>query len=331
MSIYKIAELTGYSPSVVARALRNKGYCSAEKRRRILEVAEQINYHPNQAAKSLRSNKTNQILFCIPDICNPFYFEMIDGVLHELEQHGYTAMVYPSRKSIHRELQMIEQYKAHHYDGIIFVSFDFCEENIDALRQAGVPAVLTNRYTQQYPQDCFDFVYSDHCAGMRMAVEHLLRKGCRNIALLTGDLQEQTTRERYEGYCAALQDHGIPVRQAYLLNGEYAIEQSYNAFAAFLDAGYPVDGVVASNDLSAIGLLRCCRERGLSIPEDLKIVSFDNTDYARIAQPALTSVNLRQYDIGVTAARLLLERLEEGRTQVNNHYLQPSLIERDST
>ncbi len=331
MSIYKIAEITGYSPSVVARALSNKGYCSAEKRQRILEVAERIHYHPNQAAKSLRSNKTNQILFCIPDICNPFYFEMIDGVLGVLESHGYNAMLYPSRKSLDREKQMIEQYKAHHYDGIIFVSFDFCEENIAALRAAQVPAVLTNHYSDQQDDDCFDYVYSDHRAGMQTAVEHLISKGCENIALLIGDLQQQTSRERYEGYCAALEAHGMPVRPEYLLDGEYAIEQSYRAFCAFLDHGNKVDGVVASNDLAAIGLLRCCRERGIIIPDDLKIVSFDNTDYARIAQPALTSISLRQYDIGVAAAQLLIQRLEEGRTQVKNHYLQPDLIERDST
>jgi len=331
MSIYKIAEITGYSPSVVARALSNKGYCSAEKRKRILEVAERIQYHPNQAAKSLRSNKTNQVLFCIPDICNPFYFEMIDGVLSVLERHGYNAMLYPSHKSLAREKQMIEQYKAHHYDGIIFVSFDFCEENISALRAAQVPAVLTNHYEDQHEDDCFDYVYSDHRAGMQTAVEHLLAKGCKDIALLIGDLEQQTSRERYEGYCAALKAHGMTARQEFILNGDYTIEQSYRAFSAFLDAGHKADGVVASNDLAAIGLLRCCRERGITIPADLKIVSFDNTDYARLAQPALTSISLRQYDIGVAAADLLIQRLEEGRTSVKNHYLQPDLIERDST
>lgn len=331
MSIYKIAEITGYSPSVVARALRNNGYCSAEKRKRILEVAEQINYHPNQAAKSLRSNKTKQILFCIPDICNPFYFEMIDGVLYVLEQHGYYAMLFPSRKSILREKQMIERYQSHYYDGIIYVSFDFCEENINAIRTAGVPTVLTNRYAGQGAEDLFDYVYSDHCYGMQLAVEHLIQKGCREIAILTGDTHQQTSRERYEGYCAALRKHGLEVRSDYLLNGDYTTEQSYEAFAAFMAAGKPIDGIVASNDLSAIGVLRYCREHGISIPQELKIVSFDNTEYAHIAQPALTSIDLKQYEIGAAAAELLIERLENGRTATKNRFLQPDLIEREST
>lgn len=331
MSIYKIAEATGYSPSVVARALRNTGYCSEEKRKRILEVAEQMNYHPNQAAKSLRMNKTKQVLFCIPDICNPFYFEMIDGVLKVLEQHGYTAMLFPSRKSIQREKQMIERYQSHYYDGIIFVSFDFCQENIEAVRAAGVPTVLTNRYVGQRADDVFDYVFSDHHYGMRLAVEHLVAKGCRNIAILTGDSALQTSRERYEGYCEALRENGIDVRADYLLNGDYNTEQSYQAFAAFMSTGKPVDGIVASNDLAALGVLRYCREHGISIPEQLKIVSFDNTEYARITQPALTSIDLKQYDIGVAAANLLLERLENGRTEPKNCFLQPALFEREST
>lgn len=331
MSIYKIAEITGYSPSVVARALRNSGYCSEEKRKRILEVAEEMNYHPNQAAKSLRLNKTKQILFCIPDICNPFYFEMIDGVLHVLEQHGYNAMLFPSKKLVSREIQMIESYPSHYYDGIIFVSFDFCDENISAIRNVGVPTVLTNQYTGQKPDDVFDYVYSDHYAGMQLAVEHLIQKGCFNIAILTGDTLKQTSRERYDGYCAALRRNGIDVRNDYLLNGDYTTKQSYEAFGAFMASGKPIDGVVASNDLAAIGVLRYCRENGISIPEQLKIVSFDNTDYAHIAQPALTSIDLKQYDIGVAAAQLLMERLEKGRTEPKNCFLQPVLIEREST
>lgn len=331
MSIYKIAEITGYSPSVVARALRNSGYCSEKKRQHILEVAEQINYHPNQAAKSLRMNKTKQVLFCIPDICNPFYFEMIDGVLQVLEKNGYTAMLFPSRKSITREKQMIERYQSHYYDGIIFVSFDFCEENIEAIRRAGVPTVLTNRYTGQRPDDVFDYVFSDHHYGMRVAVEHLLDKGCRDIVILSGDTSLQTSRERYDGYCQALREHGMEVRPDYLLNGDYDTEQSYAAFSEFMATGKPVDGVVASNDLAALGVLRYCREHGIPIPDRIKVVSFDNTEYARITHPALTSIDLKQYDIGVAAANLLIERLENGRTETKNCFLQPVLFERDST
>lgn len=331
MSIYKIAEITGYSPSVVARALRNTGYCSEEKRRHILEVAERIHYRPNQAAKSLRMNKTKQVLFCIPDICNPFYFEMIDGVLQVLERHGYTTILFPSRKSLAREKQMIDGYQSHYYDGIIFVSFDFCEENIEAVRAAGVPTVLTNRYVGQRPDDVFDYVFSDHLYGMRLAVEHLVEKGCRDIAILTGDIRQQTSRERFEGYREALQDHGIEIREEYILNGNYDTECSYRAFRDFLSTGKQVDGIVVTNDLAALGVLRCCREAGIVIPDQLKIVSFDNTEYARISQPALTSIDLKQHDIGVAAANLLLERLEKGRTEPRNHFLRPVLYAREST
>ena len=116
----------------------------------------------------------------------------------------------------------------------------------------------------------------------------------------------------------------------YVVNGNYDTEHSKAAFGGLLSAGLPVDGVIASNDLAAFGILRCCAERGVRVPQDIKLVSFDNTDYALACVPTLTSVDMRQYEIGKYAAEVLLERIQ-GRKEIRNVVMMPKLIERQSS
>lgn len=144
--IKEIARITGYSTSTVARALSGNGYCGAEKKEKILSIAKQLNYQSNSSAIALRSGCTKRILFCIPDICNIFYFKMIQGVIEVLENNGYYAMLYTTEKKLDKEIDMIRLLKQKFCDGMIMVSFDFCKENISAIRESGCPVVLTNKY-----------------------------------------------------------------------------------------------------------------------------------------------------------------------------------------
>ena len=143
--IKDIARITGYSTSTVARALSGSGYCDIEKKKKILAVAKELNYQSNSSAIALRRGYTKRILFCIPDICNIFYFKMIQGVIEVLEANGYYAMLYTTEKSLKKEIDIIRTLEQKFCDGMIMVSFDFCEENISAIRACGCPVVLTNK------------------------------------------------------------------------------------------------------------------------------------------------------------------------------------------
>lgn len=328
--IKEIARITGYSTSTVARALSGNGYCGAEKKEKILSIAKQLNYQSNSSAIALRSGCTKRILFCIPDICNIFYFKMIQGVIEVLENNGYYAMLYTTEKKLDKEIHMIRLLKQKFCDGMIMVSFDFCKENISAIRESGCPVVLTNKYDGQKPGDNFDYIFVDHTYGMALATEHLLAAGCKNIAVVSGDVREQTTRERLDGYIGALKKHGLEYDASRVLDGQYNNDGAYAAFRAFTEEGGRADGLIVSNDYAAMGILRFCHERGIRIPEDLKLVSFDNTDYALACVPTLTSVDMRQYEIGKYAAEVLLERIQ-GRKEIRNVVMMPKLIERQSS
>lgn len=328
--IKEIARITGYSTSTVARALSGSGYCGAEKKKKILEIAKELNYQSNSSAIALRSGCTKRILFCIPDICNIFYFKMIQGVIEVLEANGYYTMLYTTEKSLDKEIEMIGMLKQKFCDGLILVSFDFCEENISAVRECGCPVVLTNKYDGQRKEDKFDYIFVDHTYGMALATELLLKRGCKNIAVVSGNVREQTTRERLDGYLETLKKYGLKHDPARILDGQYNNEGAYKAFSDFINGGGKADGLIVSNDYAAMGILRYCRETGIRIPEDLKLVSFDNTDYALSCIPTLTSVDMRQYEIGRHAAETLLERIQ-GREEIKNIVLKPTLIERQSS
>lgn len=327
--IKDIALITGYSTSTVARALGGNGYCDIEKKKKILAVAKELNYESNSSAIALRRGYTKRILFCIPDICNIFYFKMIQGVIEVLEANGYYAMLYTTEKSLKKEIDIIRTLKQKFCDGMIMVSFDFCEENISAIRACGCPVVLTNKYDGQQKDDNFDYIFVDHTLGMALATEHLLATGCKNMAVISGDVKEQTTRERLDGYLRTLEKHGLPYDATRVLNGKYTNEGAYAAFSEFIQKGGTADGLIVSNDYAAMGILRFCHEHGIRIPDDMKLISFDNTDYAVSSSPTLTSVDMRQYEIGKYAAEILLERLR-GRTETRNIVLEPTLVERQS-
>ena len=330
MNIYDIARETGYSSATVARAFSGKGYCSKRAQEVIFAAAKRMNYKPNLSARELRSNKTSRILFCIPDICNPFYFKMIQGAFKVLEEKGYYAMLYATDQSLSKELNMIDLLERKYCDGIILISFDFCAENIAAIRASGRPVVLGNQYPEQKPNDNFDYVFVDHIYGMELATDHLIGRGCKNIVLVTGDIRTQTTRERVQGYKNSLTRAGMACDEAHILNGNYDTEGSEAAFAAYIEGGGECDGVIASNDLAAYGILKYCRRKGINVPADIKLVSFDNTEYAELSVPPLTSVDMCQYSLGEHLATTLLSRID-GRSEVKNVTLMPSLVVRGSS
>ncbi len=330
-NIYEIAKLSGYSPSTVARALSGNGYIKDTTKKAILKVAKALNYTPTLAAKSLRNNRTDKILFCIPDICNPFYFNMIKGATELLTKHDLFTMLLYTKHDLSEELKMIELLNQRYGDGMIYVSFNFCDQNIEAVRKTNMPVVLTNKYDGLKEDDNFDYVYVDHKKGMFMATEHLIKAGCQHIALMIGDLKEQTSKERAEGYFEALKKYNINMNKDLIVYADYTKEGGYRAFKSLLDYSLEIDGIITANDLMGIGVVSLCHERSMNISKDIKIVSFDNTDYARCVHPRLSSIDLREEEIGEHAAKLLIERIIKKRKKSKKIYIEPRLVVRESS
>ncbi len=330
-TIYEIAQEVGVSPSTVARALRGTGYCSKEKYDRIMEAAHRLQYVPSHAAKTLKSKRTNKVLFCIPDIYNPFYFRMIKGATDVLDQYSYFPVLCHTRGQEDIELKMLRNLQEGYGDGMIFVSFDINERNIGAINSCGLPVVLTNNYQSPKGNDQFDCVYIDTYEGIRMACAHFIKKGHRRIGYIGGNTAVQTGRERFLGFVKAMDEGGVPIDQRLLKEGNFSRESGETAMEEILRSGASPTALVVANDLMAIGALRICEREKVSVPEDIAMMGMDDSEMALCTTPQLSSVQMQQEEIGRTAARLLMERILKGRKEKQTVRLQPALSLRTSS
>lgn len=330
-TIYEIAQEVGLSPSTVARALRGTGYCSKDSYEKVMEAAKKLHYVPSHTAKTLKSKQTNKILFCIPDIYNPFYFGMIKGASDVLDAHGYYLILAHTKGEAEMEMKMLRNLQEGYGDGMIFVSFDFNRQNIEAINECRLPVVLTNLYQSPGGEDHFDCVYIDTFEGIWLATKHFLDLGFRNIGYIGGNTNVQTGRERFNGFVKAMNEGNVPINQRILKEGDFSRESGERAMREMIEAGTVPEALVVANDLMAIGALKVCRRSGLRIPQDIAIIGMDNTDMATCTSPALSSIIMHEEEIGRNAALLLMERISQGRTEKKTIRLAPELCLRGSS
>lgn len=330
-TIYHIAERLGISPSTVSRALSGKGYCSDKTRLRVLQAAKELNYAPDQAAKMLKTKKTGKILFAVPDICNPFYFDMINGINSVIEQYGYLLILFYTKHSLKEELRAIQNLRERIADGMIMVSFHFCDKNIGMINALNAPVVLTNKYESPSGEDRFDYVYVDTYLAVKQATEHFLKQGMERIAFVGGDMKEQTGYERYCGYRDALLDAGLRPDDDLVCESNYTESGGYASGLALLGKKARPQAIVAANDLMAIGIMKACEEVGLRIPDDLALSGLDNLDISSRVYPKLTSVAMMQEEIGRNAAQILMDRLHGDLSERKKIRLLPRLVVRESS
>lgn len=330
-TIYDIAKKAGVSASTVSRALNGSGYCDERTKSLIQKVAQELNYIPDSSAKMLRSKRTKRIVLAIPDICNPFYFDMIYGVNSILEKYDYLMILIYTKHSLDEELKAIQNVKGKIADGMIMVSFNFCEKNIKAINSLNVPVVITNKYESAHKNDSFDYVYVDTYLGIKMATEHLLKQGHEKIAFMGGNMEEQTGRERFLGYRDAIIDAGLRINEKYILQSNYTESGGYTCTRELLKRESLPSAIVAANDLMAIGAMSALEESGLRIPDDMAVVGMDNTQSAIRVTPKLSSVAMMQEKIGRNAAQILMDNILNENSEKKRVRLLPRLVVRDSS
>lgn len=328
-TIYEIAHEAGVSPSTVARALRGNGYCSQENREKILRIAKRLHYSPSHAARSLKSNRTNKVLFCIPDIYNPFYFRMIRGVSDVLEQYDYLPVLCPTKGLLANELKMLRNLQEGYGDGMVFVSFDFSPENIAVVNDCDRPVVLTNNYQSPTGNDQFDCIYVDTFEGIRLACTHFIEAGFTRIGYIGGNTAVQTGRERFDGFVHAMQEHNLPINQSFLYEGDFSMLSGEKAMEKLLSQPTRPDALVVANDLMAVGVHKVCTRRHLRIPQDIALIGMDDSDLAGCLD--LSSIQMREEEIGRNAAELLMDRILNGPKEKRVVRLEPRLTLRSSS
>jgi len=331
ITITDLARRLNLSASTVSRALRDHPDISDGTRERVKKAADRANYQPNLIAQSLQNKRSNNIGVIVPEIRNSFFSTVIGGIEDLAYEAGYTIMVCQSNDTFEREIINTRALAANRVAGIL-VSTSQETTNFDHLKQIisqSVPIVLFDRVVEEL---AVPKVVVDDFKGAYRAVSHLIETGRTRIAHLTGANSLYVGRKRREGYEAALRDHGLPVRDDLIIRGGYHEEDGRHGASRLLAMNELPDGIFAINDPVALGAFLHLQDNRIRIPEQVGIVGFSDNPNASLIRPALTTVSQPAYEIGKTAASILLDILNgEMDRQDTTIMLETKLVVRGST
>jgi len=326
-TIIDIAAASGVSVATVSRIINNKPDVADETRQRVLQVMDEIGFAPQNAWRQIRSGRTRLIAVHVPQEFNPPAYPLVMSAALGVEDAGYSINIITRRLS---DAELLGIFRSRQADGIILLEILTEDPRPELLRDHGYPFVMIGRRTDNAGLSFAD-VDVEH--GIELAVEHLMALGHRQIGLLTIDpvVGPDTygfatwATLGYEQACAA---HGLPVIRSV---GSPTAQAMAEAAARLLEEHPQVTACIAPQDQSVIGLFRAAAARGITIPADLSVVAMLNESQAELATPPLTTIGFPADDMGRTAARILLDRLDRGRQDAEQVLLMPALIVRGST
>ncbi|HEC22840.1 MAG TPA: LacI family transcriptional regulator [Chloroflexi bacterium] len=323
-----VAERAGVSVTTVSHVINETRPVSDELRTRVLAAIEELGYQPNALARSLRRKKTHTIGMILPDSANPFFAEVARSIEAVSFEHGYSVILCNTDGDLEKELLYTDLLVEKRVDGILFVAAGMSAEHILALEEQHMPVVVIDR---DIPDVAVDSVLTDNAQGGLLATRHLIELNHRRIGCITGPSDVTPSAERVSGYQQALQENGIPLDETLIVRGDFQYESGYRATRHLLALSDPPTAIFACNDLMAIGAVCAARELGLSVPEDLSIVGFDDIRLASFVNPSLTTIAQPKHEMGVLATQMLLERMQDRDRPPRRQMLSTSLVPRQST
>jgi LacI family transcriptional regulator len=331
ITIRDVARVAEVHPGTVSRALNveTRALVSPQTAERVLRAAEQLGYRPNPIARGLKTNRSFTIGVLIPDITNPLFPPILRGIEDKLLDEGYTALIVNTDNDAERERNHIAAMRARQVDGLISATARLDRELLVDLAAGGPPLVLVNRSLED---GSVPAVTVDDAKGIALAVQHVVELGHTRIAHLAGPQNTSTGHRRYQGFFESMRAHGLEVPDGHVRPTRwFTEEEGARVCAELLDAAPDVTAILAANDLLAIGCYDLLEARGMSCPQDVSIVGFNDMPLLDRLQPPLTSVRVPQREIGTVAADLMLELLGDGSLPTREILLEPTLSVRGST
>lgn len=309
-TIHDVARLAEVSIKTVSNVLNDYPHIRPATKQRVLDAIKTLDYHPNLAARGLRSGRTGLISLIIPDLRNAYFAELADVVMRAADAQGLSVIISQSGADRERELSLLRGPRMQMVDGTLFSALALSEDDHDLLAEIRTPMVLLGERILHGPKD---HVTMQNVAGARAATEHLIAQGRRRLLAFGTDPDQGvgSATLRLEGYRQALAAADLAYDEDLVVDvvGWFR-STGAAAMRSFLERGVAFDGVVAFNDLVALGAMRVLQEAGLSIPDDVAVIGFDDIDETRYTLPTLSTVDPGRHEIAEVAVRYLKERIE---------------------
>jgi LacI family transcriptional regulator len=322
-TISDVADKAGVSPATVSRVIQGAKNVRPATREKVQEAIRELGYVPSAIAQGLRSKRTRSLALVVSDITNTFWTTVARGVEDEAQEHGYSVLLCNTDENLAKQLRYLDLLISQQVDGVIIAPYDSDPTHLDKLRQRNIPTVLIDRRIDDWDADS---VYGDSVSGARALVQHLIKLGHRRIAVISGPATTSTAEDRVTGYCMALTEAAIPIEPGLIRRGEYRSSKGMELTAELLDEGLNPSAIFATNNAIAMGVIDALERRGLRIPQDIALVSFDDLPNTSHLFPFLTVVAQPAYDMGINAAQLLLSRLNSEVELRPRHVVLPSRL-----
>jgi LacI family repressor for deo operon, udp, cdd, tsx, nupC, and nupG len=331
VTIRDIARQAGVSVATVSRTLSEPDAVRAETRARVQEAVSAMNYTPNAIARQLRRQRKETIIVIVPDISNPFFSGIVKGIENLAHDMGYRVLLGETQGKQERLDYYADLVLTRIADGLILLGSllpTMVQASVAAGQAPSIPLVLA---CERFDGLQCPTVGIDNVAAARMAVMHLVQRGCSKIATITGPADNSLSLDRAQGYREVLAAAGLPVDAAMMGEGDFTIESGFAAMNLLLDKGLVVDGVFCANDEMAIGAQQAVLSRGLRVPQDVAVMGFDDIRFGAFAYPPLSTIRQPVGDLGEAAMRALDEVLHKKPTEQQSVILPHELVVRGST
>lgn len=328
-TIKKVCQLAGVSTATVSRALKNPDMVNVKTRERIFKAIAEAGYRPNVLASSVKTGRSNSLVILVPNLSNPFFLKIIQGIEQAAQESGYSVLLGDTQGDPAREHEYAGMVLSNRADGLIHLDHSFPFSKNDQTLAENIPMVsVCERIVskKQYP-----VVELDNYSACRALATHLVSYGHRNFGVIGGQKESQIYRDRLGGIKSVLQEEKIELDDDHIVGGEYSIEAGEAGARELLAHKDRPSAILCFNDDIAIGAIHEIKRQGLSVPDDISVVGFDNIKVSAYIDPPLTTIDQPAYEMGRKAVEVVLKQIKNQPLVKDREIVPFSLLERESS
>lgn len=332
MNIRDIARLAGVGVSTVSRVINDHPDVKDETREKVLKIIKESNYIPNNSARILKKNNTNNIGVLVKGVFNPFFAEMINIIGNRINEAGYTMILQQNDYATEDDVDnLIAFVKEKRLQGIICLGGNFLNINDESFQFLDIPVVLTSVNTlSKESKSKFSSIGIDNVLAAKASIQYLIDKGHRNIGILLGEKNDVgISGLRLEGYRKALEENNIPYSEENVFIGDYDYSGAYRVTKEIINNRKDITAIFSISDIMAVGAAKSVIDQGLQVGEDISIMGFDGIDISKYYNPGITTVKQPKKNMANNSIDLLLALL--AKKEDHKHIIfETKIIERES-
>ena len=340
VTIKDIAKIAGVSHSTVSRSLNDSPLISEKTKKRIKQIADDLDFQFNANARSLNTKRTGTIGIIYPEHMDEFkvnlyHSSLLSDIRYSLERESLDSIVTFPKNRFTKESNIKKLINQKKIDGLIIICEEISQNDFDFIKQTKIPSVFLHYVPMIGSEESIDLITTDHHYGGKLATEYLIKLGHRKILCLTANYLSggQEFFQRTEGYKEALAANGIEVDEKFIISGNFTFESTYEILMKNKDLLKDITAIFAQNDLMAMGAISALNDAGYRVPEDISVIGYDDSEMCLYFKPKITTIHQPREELSKLACEHLIKVLNkrnEADEKFINKRIKPVLVERDS-